>query len=195
MDIKYKKNSIVILNIPYGISRAQIRDVFSKYGKIISLNVNKMKSNFLMCYIKYNEETNMLQALEDNNRLQFNGKIVAIKRAFEKLEMDNNIKITVSFKNDLYNKNIKSKVNKSKPANNSPALSSRRNCDDGLSCKCKICTKLRVVLINRRLLEVSELYKRAKTKSINHARLLSIKLMELKINYIELLKFFHHNTL
>lgn len=167
MEQIFNKHSIVVINIKQKTQRCEIRAKLAQFGEIVKLTTLPMKnSSGMMSFCKFNDNLSMINAIRKSRQVEINNNYPIIRKAFDKLNLDeaDNIKITI--KN---NNNHKSK------------------------CICIQCIQNHVKSIKGNVNELESLIVRINKDQISKQQYtLLLRLIEMKDTFRNLLNFFSH---
>lgn len=78
---QFKENSIIVLNIKFGVKKKSIKSIFSRFGEICKIKTKESKNKTLMAFIKYTCKKSVDKAL-NYDEINCCGIPLTIRKAF-----------------------------------------------------------------------------------------------------------------
>lgn len=179
MEIKYSRNSIVILNIPASIKRQVIKDKLKEFGNFKHFDLLPMKNRKMhMVFCRFSSNLSMLNAIKASNKLTIKNHKLIIRKAFEKMDLKKIPKLTITISN-----------NGNPVTNNANPVSHIKSLDSTI-----ITNTIQVIKKEINYIEASINTLSNQQFDKNKYRIL-IRLMELKDKYRNYLNFFSHEKI
>lgn len=187
---KFSINSIVILNIQKGVTKVKIRTLFSRFGRItrMATKEDRNKKHMLMAFIKFSTFEEMKKSLSKKVLVLCRDIPLQIRKAFD----DDNI--TIEFQPSSPEQQPSTTIDKNH--RNKFAAKPKEGKFAGFkqNCKCHHCVKTREQILRKRLEELMMMMKKLHThRKGEEFEKLSIKLLELQVDYTKLLHYYRHN--
>lgn len=157
-----------MLNITKTTPRQQIKDELQKFGRIIKIRTLPMKNiNRMMTYCRFDNSLSVLNAIKASGQLNINNKYPIIKKAFEKINQDQNLIITINTKG----KNVHNRM-----------------------CMCVGCINKKGSTIKATINELEGIINNLNIPNQNNQQKFNclLRAIEAKVKYRDLLNFFTH---
>lgn len=190
LRVAFDNNSIVVINVKYGYRVQHIKRFFSQFGRIVKIKSQPtFFCSFVKFFIRYEHQHSVETALRFSGKIKADGKPFIIRGAF-------NIP-NVEMRQPQRDRNV---IEEEETLELHPMEGELDNLNEDNSemethCICRRCEKFRHSICRERFHEVLMIYEQVKRHQ-NSADVenLSLRLMELKANYRNLVLYYRHNN-